>query len=90
VALLAALAITAVVGFLARKRLAWETWIDMPVGLTTSQAAGTQVLSQVLMGEPGLRYHEPPKTAPDRAGSSCSASQTPDAPVYAAGTSAPR
>jgi hypothetical protein len=58
-ALLAALAITAAAGFLARKRLAWETRLDMPVGVTTPQAAGTGTPARLLLGEPGLRYHVP-------------------------------
>jgi hypothetical protein len=52
-ALLAALAVTVAAGFLARKRLAWETCFDMPVGLATPYAAGTSMAVQILLGEPG-------------------------------------
>jgi hypothetical protein len=57
--LLAALASTAATGFPARKRLAWETWLDMPVGLTAPQAAGTGTACRILLGEPGLRHPGP-------------------------------
>ena len=57
--LLAAPAITAVTGFLARKRLVGETWLDMPVGLTAVLKAGTETPSQLLLGEPEFGYHKP-------------------------------
>ena len=57
--LLAALAITAATGFLARKRLVGETWLDMPVGLTSVLTAGTETPSQLLLGEPEFGYHKP-------------------------------
>jgi hypothetical protein len=59
-AALAALAITAAVGgFLTRKRLAWETCFDMPVGLTAPHGADTGRPFELLLGEPGLRYPDP-------------------------------
>jgi len=85
--LLAALAITAATGLLARKRLAWETWLDMPVGLTAALTAGTETPSQLLLGEPASATTSPAQTAPDKDGLSCSASRTRDGPVSAAGTS---
>src|SRR5215472_5528242 len=57
--LLAALAITAAAGFLARKRLAWQTRVDMPVGLAAPQAAGTGTACRILLGESGLRHPGP-------------------------------
>jgi len=59
VALLAAVVITAAAILLARKRLAWDTWLDMPVGLATPRPAGTETACQILLGESGLRHPGP-------------------------------
>lgn len=50
----AARAITAAVVFLTRKRIAWEVYLDMPVGLTPGQepGTGTPMISQLHLGEP--------------------------------------
>jgi hypothetical protein len=45
--------------FFIRKRLAWRTWIDMPVGLDAGQAVGHGMARTILLGESGLRYPGP-------------------------------
>lgn len=47
--------------FLARKRIAWETWLDMPIGLELRQAPGTDaaMTAEIILGDPGLRYSGP-------------------------------
>jgi hypothetical protein len=55
-AALAALAILAVAASLTGKRLAWETWFDMPVGLSTPPGTGTGTPLELHLAEPGL-YH---------------------------------
>jgi hypothetical protein len=52
-ALLVGLTVTVVAGFLARKRLAWETRLDMPVDVSTPHVVGTSMAAQILLGEPG-------------------------------------
>ena len=56
---LSAPAITAVACFLTRKRLAWETSFDMPVGLDTLHWGETGTPFELFLGDPGLRYTYP-------------------------------
>jgi len=53
-ALIAAQAIKAASGFLTRRHLTWDTYLDMPVTLTQEQApgTGTPVIRMTLTGEP--------------------------------------
>jgi hypothetical protein len=50
----AALAIWEAIVLLIRKRIAWEAYLDMPVGCTLRQepVTGTPVISQLHFGEP--------------------------------------
>ena len=56
-ALLAVLVIMPVTAFLIRKRVAWDVYLDMSVGLTPTQALGTDtgMTCEMLLGHPGLR-----------------------------------
>lgn len=47
------------IAILARKRLAWHAWLDMPVGLTQPQPADAEPAGHILLGETSLCYHGP-------------------------------
>jgi hypothetical protein len=57
-AVLAVLAISAAV-FLTRRRLAWESCLDMPIGLHAPHANRTRTSLELHLAEPGLRYPGP-------------------------------
>jgi hypothetical protein len=60
-ALAAAAAICAVIVLLSRKRITWETCLDIPVGLAAGQpgGTGTAMSCTIVFGEPRLRYAGP-------------------------------
>ncbi len=53
------------------KRIAWEAYLDMPVGLTLRHdpGTGTATISLLVMGEPARSPQAPAQTAPRRDGS---------------------
>ena len=78
--------------FLTCKRIAWETYLDVPIGLELRRepGTGTATISQILLGKPRPRSPGPGTVAPGRIGLSYSASRTPDAHAFAARTSVSR
>ena len=60
-ALMAAVAACAAIVLVIRKRITWDTWVDMPVGLSPQDAAAPDMgrTCELILGRPGLRYPDP-------------------------------
>jgi len=60
-AMMTAVAACAVVVLVGRKRITWDAWLDMPVGLSRQEvpAPDARRIRELVMGEPGLRYPDP-------------------------------
>ena len=66
---MAAVAACAAIVLVTRKRITWDAWVDMPVGLSPQDALapGTGRTCDLILGGPGLRYPDP-WTVGDRQG----------------------
>ena len=59
-----AVAACAAIVLLSRKRITWDAWLDMPVGLSERDAPALDMgrTRELILGEPGLRHHPDPWT----------------------------
>jgi hypothetical protein len=63
-AAMTAVAACAAIVLLSRKRITWDAWLDMPVGLSRRDAPALDMgrTRELILGEPGLRHHPDPWT----------------------------